>query len=70
MRKPTITSRLGIVVGVLATVVIGPSAAVAAALDEANRAPLHDFTRPAATVAADLPCAGYTATVRGRAVPA
>jgi hypothetical protein len=64
--------RLGIVAGVLATVVLGPSAVVASALDEANRAPMHHRPwRPAtAVVASELPRTGLVAGARNRAVPA
>ncbi|MFE2428045.1 hypothetical protein ACFXJ5_15060 [Streptomyces sp. NPDC059373] len=46
MRRTTITRGLGIIAGVLATVVVGPSVAVAAALDEANKAPVHASAHP------------------------
>lgn len=53
MRIKTVTRNAGIVAGVLVTVAVGPSATVAAALDEANRAPLH--TRAAVERTASAP---------------
>jgi hypothetical protein len=72
-RRPSSLRRCGIVAEVLATVLLGPSAAVAAALDEANAAPPHTWGAWSASVGtvADLPRARSTGSAAPRrAVPA
>ncbi|MCW2874721.1 hypothetical protein [Actinacidiphila oryziradicis] len=61
----------GIIAGVLATVLLGPSAVVASALEEANRAPQHSIRFvSASSAAAEVPRAGYAGAARNRSVPA